>query len=81
MNEVHAGVESRTPDPQRLLLGYLYAALTMNSIRRYVAKIRKPQDSATKPLVYVSHEALVLPLEAALTRRIVVGDKTAWYNL
>ena len=55
--------ERRTPDPMRLLLGYLYAATTLHTLN---CASQSVQPKLTGPF-YTSHEALHLPLESALT--------------
>ena len=58
----------RSPDPERLCMGYHLAAVTMSILRgaskgeREIAGLIPPSSS-----VYTSHEALNLPLEAAMT--------------
>ena len=52
--------ESRVPDPQRMLRAYQQSAITLNLLRAL--------DEAG-PRLYTSHEALLLPFEAALTRQ------------
>jgi 3-deoxy-7-phosphoheptulonate synthase len=56
--------EARRPDPQRMLAAYRQAAATLAVLR-----------GAAGP-VYTSHEALLLPYEAALVRR--AGGR--WYS-
>lgn len=59
----------RQPDPNRLLLGYFYAAASQNTIRH----LPGPSGSVVgrwngKSSLYTSHEALHLPYESSLTR-------------
>lgn len=58
-------MRSRIANPQRLLKGYSYAAITLNFIRAMVNDF------------FISHEALHLHYEQALTR-LVAGE---WYDL
>lgn len=53
----------RSPDPERLLLGYFYAAATMTMLRMG----HSPGDEIGRTF-FTSHEALHLPLEESLTR-------------
>lgn len=59
---------ARTPNPELLLQGYRYAAITLNYIRALVA-------GSTH--FFASHEALNLDYEQALTRPYT----NQWYNL
>ncbi|PNY24587.1 Class II DAHP synthetase family protein, partial [Tolypocladium capitatum] len=59
----------REPNPNRLLLGYFYAATSQNTIRNLPC----PSGSVAgrrnnKSPLYTSHEALHLPYESSLTR-------------
>ena len=67
INRPGFSLEERTPDSQLMLQGYYNSALTLNYIRALV-------DSH----FYVSHEALHLLYEQALTRQEKNGR---WYNL
>lgn len=60
--------EARIPNPNRIKQGYDCAASTIACIKKFT------QDS-----IYVSHEALLLPYEQALTRAVVSPNAT-WYN-
>lgn len=60
--------DDRTPNPERLLMGYHLAAVAMNVLRSGHQEAGAV-NNAVRPSsdVYTSHEALHLPLEAALT--------------
>lgn len=59
----------RRPDPNRLLLGYFYAAASQNTIRHILApSVGVTSKSSSAATLYSSHEALHLPYEASLTR-------------
>lgn len=61
---------SRAPDPQRMLRAYQQSAITLNLLRALDGS-----SSAKGSRLYTSHEALLLPYEAALTRQdSVTGD-------
>ncbi|KAJ6441379.1 Aldehyde dehydrogenase family 1 member A3 [Purpureocillium lavendulum] len=59
----------RRPDPNRLLLGYFYAAASQNTIRHLPGPALGAATKArTTSALYTSHEALHLPYESSLTR-------------
>lgn len=59
----------RQPDPNRLLLGYFYAAASQNTIRHVSTHATTSSGKLQgKSFLYTSHEALHLPYESALTR-------------
>ena len=61
---------SRVPDPQRMLRAYQQSAITLNLLRALDGS-----SLVNGPRLYTSHEALLLPFEAALTHRdSVSGD-------
>lgn len=75
INSIEPNLFARTPMPERLLDGYHYAAQTLGHIRGLTS-----QDLAhgqPEKQFYISHEALHLPYEQALTRRV----NGRWYNL
>jgi len=60
--------ESREPDPQRLQLGYFYAAATLNTITQVEKELSQgARNTKAPPTLYTSHEILHLPYESALT--------------
>lgn len=61
VNEPH--LDRRTPNPTRLLLGYLYAATTLHTLNCTTQSVH---PKLIGPF-YTSHEALHLPLESSLT--------------
>ena len=67
INAAKFNLRARIPDPQLLLQGYSYAAMTLNFIRALL-----------KGDFYTSHEALSLHYEQSLTRKSANG---LWYNL
>ncbi|WP_413495494.1 3-deoxy-7-phosphoheptulonate synthase class II [Morganella psychrotolerans] len=69
-------VAERIPDPQRMLGAYYRAAVTLNALHNNSA-CSSSADTAFDPF-YVSHEALLLPYDSALTR-LNPADKL-WYN-
>ena len=58
------GLEERTPDPTRLLLGYFYSATTLHALNMLQ---NRTDPSRLSPIVN-SHEALHLPYEYSQTR-------------
>lgn len=58
--------QQRTPDVDRLMLGYIHALKRLQLIAQ-VRHTRAPGEAPNKPF-YTSHEALHLPLESALTK-------------
>ncbi|WP_341919814.1 3-deoxy-7-phosphoheptulonate synthase class II [Hydrocarboniphaga effusa] len=65
--------QSRAPDPQRMLRAYQQSAITLNLLRALDGA-----SIARQSRLYTSHEALLLPYEAASTHRdSVSGD---WYD-
>lgn len=62
----------RNPDPERLVLGYLYASSSLHTISmvRGLQSVDggKEETRSGPGAFYTSHEALHLPLESALTR-------------
>ncbi|KAL7811022.1 DAHP synthetase [Trichoderma aethiopicum] len=73
----------RQPDPNRLLLGYFYAAASQNTIRHVSTHNSSSSGAAGKTpgksFLYTSHEALHLPYESALTRdRYNLSATTIW---
>jgi 3-deoxy-7-phosphoheptulonate synthase len=77
------GLHERVPDPQRLLMGYFYAAVTLNSIGHVQEKEARTSTGSSVPL-FTAHEALHLPYESALTHDVYnhsaafvwVGERT-----
>ena len=65
--------QSRIPDPQRMLRAYQQSAITLNLLRALDGSA-----SAKGSRLYTSHEALLLPFEAALTRQDSVSAD--WYD-
>ncbi|MFC9594555.1 3-deoxy-7-phosphoheptulonate synthase [Streptomyces sp. NPDC056944] len=65
VNEPEPDAESRTPDPLRLLLGYLAAGDVMEHLGWH----RRPAARGPEPPVWTSHEALLLDYEVPLLRR------------
>ena len=63
-------LDAREPNPLRLLLGYLYAATTLNTLKTVAEKPELKPGSSQVDLghLYTSHEALHLPLESAQTK-------------
>ena len=68
VNSYHKTVKSRLPDPNRMLLGYVYSKKTYE----YIAQL----EEYYKRKFYISHEALLLPYEQALTKLC----NNTWYN-
>ncbi|WP_347813359.1 anthranilate synthase component I [Actinomadura sp. KC216] len=66
--------DSRDPDPDRLVEGYHRATATLALLRARSASA----DTRAATDVFVSHEALLLPFEEALTR--YDGQSRAWYS-
>lgn len=60
-------VHDRTPDPQRLLLGYLYASATLHTVSQVQRDIVESQPGQYTSSLYTSHEVLHLPYESSLT--------------
>ncbi len=60
--------KDRLPDPNRMMMAYLYSKKTFNFINRWKQRCQRK--------IYISHEALLLPYEQALTKEY---DKQ-WYN-
>ncbi|KAH8704556.1 3-deoxy-D-arabino-heptulosonate 7-phosphate synthase, partial [Phaeosphaeriaceae sp. PMI808] len=62
---------SRTPDPERLCMGYHFSAITLSVLRAARQPNQDAIDTALRPSsgVFTSHEALHLPLETTMTRR------------
>lgn len=65
---------SRKPDPGRMQDAYYRAAVSLNTLRSTPAA----EDPVEFRPFYVSHEALLLPYESALTRQDPADGK--WYN-
>ncbi len=120
VNQAEFTLEKRTPNPENLLKGYHYSALTLNYVRALVesgfadlsqhdqwqleyagesiqrthyqqrsqsvnaalqlmqACTNPQQNVLERGHFFTSHEALLLPYEAALTRK---GSDDKWYNL
>lgn len=70
-------VAERIPDPQRMLDAYHRAAVTLNALHACSSFESTATDTAFEPF-YVSHEALLLSYDSALTR-LNPADKL-WYN-
>ncbi|GAA0329001.1 3-deoxy-7-phosphoheptulonate synthase [Morganella psychrotolerans] len=70
-------VAQRIPDPQRMLGAYHRAAVTLNALHNNSLRQPGRSDTVFDPF-YVSHEALLLPYDSALTR-LNQADKL-WYN-
>lgn len=62
---------ARSPDPERLCMGYHFAAVTLSALRASRKRDDTAINAAIRPSsgVFTSHEALHLPLETAMTRR------------
>jgi len=75
-------LQDRIPDPKRLLLGHLYAAMTLNTINHMQHEVQALTGSASNgvlPQLFTSHEALHLPYETAMVRdRYNVGATFLW---
>ncbi|MEM7873222.1 3-deoxy-7-phosphoheptulonate synthase [Morganella morganii] len=71
--------DARTPSPERMLNAYYHAAVTLNALRGSgtFPAAETAQDTLFQPY-YISHEALLLPYETALTRRHPADNR--WYN-
>jgi 3-deoxy-7-phosphoheptulonate synthase len=67
VNDPAPDIGARRPDPSRLVRGYHCAAATLSILRAL----------RTRPEPFVSHEALLLPYEEALTRYDT--DSNQWY--
>ena len=61
----------RTPDPERLCIGYHFAAITLSILRASCNQPRDTINSVIRPSskIFTSHEALHLPFETVMTRR------------
>ena len=73
-------VAERIPDPRRMLGAYHRAAVTLNALHNNSAGSSfesTATDTAFEPF-YVSHEALLLPYDSALTRLNPADNQ--WYN-
>lgn len=68
INDAAFSAATRIPEPERMLTGYHQSAFTLQKMHELTA----PND------FYISHEALHLPYETALTRKLKNGS---WYNL
>lgn len=83
-------LDCREPDPQRLIMGYLYAATTLNTINMIESGHYDSVKAGTQPGhgIYTSHEALHLPFESALTKGrynhsaafLWIGERTRQLN-
>jgi len=69
INSIEANDQARMPDPKRLLQGYGCASKALADIQTYML--------TEVGSIYVSHEALHLPYEQALTRKV----NGRWYNM
>ncbi|PVH92464.1 3-deoxy-D-arabino-heptulosonate 7-phosphate synthase [Periconia macrospinosa] len=61
---------SRSPDPERLCMGYHFSAVTLSALRTFRNCNENAINAAIRPSsgVFTSHEALHLPLESSMTR-------------
>ncbi|MDF2866572.1 MAG: aroH [Gammaproteobacteria bacterium] len=75
INSIEPSLIARTPAPERLLEGYHCAARTLADIRALTLSELANEQADIQ--FYVSHEALHLAYEQALTRQV----KNRWYNL
>jgi 3-deoxy-7-phosphoheptulonate synthase len=81
INDVSFENHARIPNPQRMLSGYYFSEKTLNHLRNYFTSFSfLKKNLPINPVFhsfYISHEALHLPYESALTRTINGQD---WYN-
>lgn len=69
--------DARVPNPDNMQKGYFHSAATLNVIRRHAAnQFSQLCSQSSAASFYTSHEALLLPYEQALTRKV----DGKWYD-